>query len=158
MSWVPQAVGASERGYPPDYTNTRKIVKIGVGSQEEINELANMVEPWEVHEDYIITDVTERVLQQIVDKGFSVEVLFESPEELMIFYGRPLPQAGPEGLYHSYSEIKDELQQLEWAYPQIAKVYDMGDSWEKTQGMADRDIWAIKISETLPRRRMNPRS
>jgi len=107
--WIPQAVGASESVNTPDSVNTRKIVKIQVQSQEEINELANLVAPWEVHEDYIITDVTERVLQQIMDKGFSVEILFESPEEFIPFYGRPLPQAGPEGLYHSYGEIKDEL-------------------------------------------------
>jgi hypothetical protein len=41
MSWVPQAVQASESGSPPDSMNTRKIVKITVQSQEEINELAN---------------------------------------------------------------------------------------------------------------------
>jgi murein tripeptide amidase MpaA len=156
MSWVPQAVRASESGNPPDSVNTRKIVKIQVQSREEINELANMVEPWEVHEDYIITDVTERVMQQIMDKGFSVEVLFESSEEFMTFYGRPLPQAGPEGLYHSYSEIRNELQQLALFYPQIAKVYDIGDSWEKTQGIADRDIWAIKISDNVAQEEDEP--
>jgi hypothetical protein len=142
ISLIPQAVGASESGNPPDSMNTRKIVKIQVQSQEEINELGNIVAPWEVHEDYIITDVTEKVMQQIMDKGFPMEVLFESLEEFMTFYGRPLPQAGPEGLYHSYSAIEYELQQLALAYPQIAKVYDIGDSWEKTRGMADRDIWA----------------
>jgi murein tripeptide amidase MpaA len=156
MSWTPQGVGASESGNPTNSINTRKIVKIQVGSQEEVNELANMVEPWEVHEDYIITDVTEKVMQQIVDKGFSVEVLFESPEEFMTFYGRPLPQAGPAGLYHSYSEIRNELQQLALFYPQIAKVYDIGDSWEKTQGIADRDIWAIKISDNVAQEEDEP--
>jgi len=156
MSWIPQAVQTSESGSPSDPMNTRKIVKIYVQSQEEINELANIVAPWEVHKDYIITDVTEKVMQQIMDKGFSVEVLFESLEEFMTFYGRPFPQAGPEDLYHSYSEIKDELQQLALAYPQIAKVYDIGDSWEKTQGIADRDIWAIKISDNVAQEEDEP--
>jgi len=64
-------------------------------------------------------------------------------------YNKTLPQAGPEGLYHSYDEIKNELLQLELLNPQIAKVYDIGDSWEKSQGMADRDIWAIKISDNV---------
>jgi murein tripeptide amidase MpaA len=91
-----------------------------------------------------------------LDKGFPVEVLFESPEEFMTFYGRPLPQAGPEGSYHSYSEIRDELQQLALAYPQIAKVYDIGDSWEKTRGMANRDIWAIKISDNVAQEEDEP--
>jgi murein tripeptide amidase MpaA len=103
-----------------------------------------------VHEDYIITDVTEKVMQQIMDKGFPVEVLFESLEEFMTFYGRPLPQAGPEGLYHSYGEIEYELQQLALAYPAIAKVYDIGDSWEM------RDIWAIKISDNVAQEEDEP--
>lgn len=150
VSWIPQAVQASDSGSPSDPMNTRKIVKIYVQSQEEINELANIVAPWEVHKDYIITDVTEKVMQQIMDKGFSVEVLFESLQEFMTLYGRPLSQAGPAGLYHSYSEIKTELQQLELAYPQIAKVYDIGDSWEK------RDIWAIKISDNVAQEEDEP--
>jgi len=43
--------------------------------------------------------------------------------------------------YHSYDEIESELKQLEANYPNIAKVYDIGDTWE------GRDIWAIKISD-----------
>ena len=153
---TPGGVGAFESGFPPDSPNTRKIVRIRVQSQEEINKLANIVAPWEVHGDYIITDVTERVMRQLTDEGFSVEVLFESPEEFMTFYGRPLPRAGSEGLYHSYSEVKDELRQLELAYPQIAKVYDIGDSWEKAHGIADRDIWAIKISDNVAQEEDEP--
>ena len=156
ISLRPLGVKGSESENPPDSANTRKIVRIQVGSQEEIHELANIVAPWEVHADYIITDVTEKVMQHIMDKGFQVEVLFESPEELMRFYGRPPPRAGPEGLYHSYGEIRDELQQLELAYPQIAKVHDIGDSWEKTRGIADRDIWAIKISDNVAQEEDEP--
>jgi hypothetical protein len=81
-----------------------------VQSKEEINELANIVAPWEVHKDYIITDVNESTIQQIRDMGFTVEVLFESYQEFMKSYKDVLPQAGSEGLYHSYSEITDELQ------------------------------------------------
>lgn len=156
VSWIPWTLQASESGFPPETLNTRKIVKIYVKSQEEINELANIVAPWEVHKDYIITDVDEEVMRQIMDRGFSVEVLFESPEGFMMFYGRPLPRAGPEGLYHSYGEIRNELQQLALAYPQIAKVYDIGDSWEKTNGIADRDILAIKISDNVAQEEDEP--
>ena len=77
ISLIPQAVRASESGDPPDSVNTRKIVKIQVGSQEEINELANIVAPWEVHKDYIITDITERIMQQVMDKGRVGMNLFE---------------------------------------------------------------------------------
>jgi murein tripeptide amidase MpaA len=149
LTWTSLTVSAAENGITTGNINTRKIIKIYVQSKEEINELANIVAPWEVHKDYIITDVNNSTIQQIKDKGFTVEVLFESYEEFMKSYDKDLPRAGPEGLYHSYSEIRDELQQLALNYPQIAKVYDVGDSWEKTQGIANRDIWAIKISDNV---------
>jgi len=147
--WMPSVIFSADGEHSPDYGNTRKIIKIYVRSRVDINELANIVEPWEVHKDYIITDVTEKILQQIIDRGFTVKILFSSPQELMESYDKALPQAGPEGLYHSYDEIKSELHQLQLQYPQIAKVYDIGDSWEKSRGIADRDIWAIKISDNV---------
>jgi carboxypeptidase T len=51
--------------------------------------------------------------------------------------------------YHSYSSLKSDLQNLGAAYPSIAHVYDIGDSWEKTEGIADRDVMAIKISDNV---------
>jgi len=138
-------------------TGTRKIVKIYVQSQEDIQGLANIVEPLEVRKGYVIADVTDRVLQEIRDKGFSIEIIADSIENLLpsrsysLSSARQLQQAVQTASYHyhSYSELKTELQQLEAAYPEIAKVIDIGDSWEKTQGIADRDILALKISDNV---------
>ncbi len=49
--------------------------------------------------------------------------------------------------FHSYTQIDSIMHAIADRYPSIAKVYDIGDSWEKTAGLADRDIWAIKISD-----------
>lgn len=51
--------------------------------------------------------------------------------------------------FHDYAETLAELQLAEAFYPALAKLVDIGDSWEKTQGLADRDIWAIKISDNV---------
>jgi hypothetical protein len=51
--------------------------------------------------------------------------------------------------FHDYQEIVDEVFQTEADYPEIVKIYDIGDGWEKTQGIADRDIWAVKISDDV---------
>ena len=51
--------------------------------------------------------------------------------------------------YHSYSQIKSEMLQVESQHSAIAKVFDIGDSWEKTQSIVDRDILAIKISDNV---------
>jgi murein tripeptide amidase MpaA len=146
---APALMQAMESKNRQNQEAARKIVKIYVNNRAELNQLANIVEPWEVHENYIIVDVTEKILQQIIDQGFSIEILYESAHNFMNAFDFALPHAGPEGLYHSYDEIKSELQQLQSLYPHIAKVYDIGDSWEKSQGIADRDIWAIKISDDV---------
>ena len=54
-----------------------------------------------------------------------------------------LPDQGPNGKFHTYLELRNDLFQLEERYPQIARVYDLGDSIE------GRDILAIKISDQV---------
>jgi murein tripeptide amidase MpaA len=49
-------------------------------------------------------------------------------------------QGGINGAYHSYKELEADLKSLEQNYPDLAKVYDIGDSLEK------RNIYALKIS------------
>lgn len=55
------------------------------------------------------------------------------------------PPPGPPdaGLYHTNDEIEKELRALEAAFPDIAKVFDLGESGEQ------RRIWAIKISDNV---------
>lgn len=59
-------------------------------------------------------------------------------------------QAGPaEYIYRDYGTIKDILEAVVAAHPEIAALHDIGDSWEKTEGLSDRDILAIKISDNV---------
>jgi len=62
-----------------------------------------------------------------------------------------VPEAGPvpDYVYRNFSTIRSILLDVEADYPAIAKVYDIGDSWETTQGLADRDILAVKISDNV---------
>jgi murein tripeptide amidase MpaA len=55
------------------------------------------------------------------------------------------PVVGPPdaGLYHNYTEIKDELTQLQTDFPDIARVVELGESIE------NRKIIAIKISDSV---------
>lgn len=82
-----------------------------------------------------------RALQQA---GWSVRVL---QQNLITRFARDVNADGDLGSYHTYAEMVSELQQIAAAYPNITRLVDIGDSWEKTQGLADRDIWALKISD-----------
>ncbi len=59
--------------------------------------------------------------------------------------------AGPPVYYEylNYSQVKATLEETESDHSDIAMVFDIGDSWEKSEGIADRDILAIKISDNV---------
>lgn len=47
--------------------------------------------------------------------------------------------------YRTYAQIKTDLAALAKRYPQLARLDDVGDSWEKRQGKSDRDLLALRI-------------
>jgi len=59
--------------------------------------------------------------------------------------------------YRDYEQLLAELQQIEADYPDICKLYDIGDSWGKIyaeEGNSNyddfrHDIWALKISDNV---------
>lgn len=51
--------------------------------------------------------------------------------------------------YRDYSQIRDLLILTAASYPDIVALHDIGDSWEKTVGLSDRDILAVKISDRV---------
>jgi hypothetical protein len=52
-----------------------------------------------------------------------------------------------DGGYHDYDELKAELEALAAKHPDLAKLSDVGDGWEKTQGKGNRDILALRIGK-----------
>lgn len=125
------------------FTGDYVIVKVEIRDARDVATLSSLGAIWEVQEDYLIADVTEEELAMIRDEGYEVQVLYWNTQEFLAAYGKPLPQAGDEGLFHSYAEVEQELHDLAAAHPEIAKVYDIGDSHE------GREIWAIKISDNV---------
>ena len=57
--------------------------------------------------------------------------------------GASILQGGLNGDYHSYVELEADLQALERAYPQIARLYTIGLTLE------NRKIYALKISDNV---------
>lgn len=51
--------------------------------------------------------------------------------------------------YRDFSRIVEALYENESDHSDILKVIDIGDGWEKTQALADRDILAVKISDNV---------
>ena len=49
--------------------------------------------------------------------------------------------------YRDFATVVATLEQTAADHPDIARMVDIGDGWEKTAGVADRDIWAMRITD-----------
>ncbi|NQE06037.1 hypothetical protein C5S32_09220 [ANME-1 cluster archaeon GoMg1] len=129
----------------------KNFVKVYIENQDDVDTISNLdldLDIWEVNQGFLIAMVYDKQIIELKEKGFIVEILYNSEREFLESCFEPV-QATSGVSYHSYSSLKTELQNIEDNYTNIAKVYDIGDSWEKTQGIADRDILAIKISDNV---------
>ena len=127
----------------------KNFVKVYIENQDDVDTISNLdLDIWEVNRGYLIAMVYDKQIIELKEKGFVVEILYNSEREFQESCFEPV-QATSGVSYHSYSSLKTELQNIEYEYTNIAKVYDIGDSWEKTQEIADRDILAIKISDNV---------
>jgi carboxypeptidase T len=88
--------------------------------------------------------VTDAQLEELKKNGWKVHILIE---DLILRFKEEINVGGTLGDYHTYAEMVKEIKQVADMYPDIVRLEDIGDSWEKTQGIANRDIWAIKISD-----------
>lgn len=123
---------------PPSHTTgPPPLLKVRIPYQrgEELAWLeAAGVDIWAVHPDYAVAVVTADQEVALTRGGYELQRL-ETASPFFIFD----PQ------YHTYEEMVAELQSLADSYPHLARLVDVGDGWEKTQGRADRDLWALKI-------------
>jgi carboxypeptidase T len=48
--------------------------------------------------------------------------------------------------HRTYEVVAAQLQELAARYPKLTRLDDMGPSWETTQGKANRQLWAMRIT------------
>ena len=79
------------------------------------------------------------VLQSRLEAGRRAELTAdELPKDLV---GRPAPT-----YFRTYEQLKGVMFELQAKYPDLVEVRDIGDTWEKTQGEADRDVLALVLT------------
>lgn len=95
--------------------------------------------------------VSERLFVLIVAVVFMCPVVHIAVSAGDVSTGLEAPPTPPgeQYVYHNYSFMKDVMYEIESQFPEITKIYDIGDTWEKTEGIADRDILAMKISDNV---------
>jgi len=80
-------------------------------------------------EGYVDVVASAGELGRLQDLGYRIEIIAENAFENILALPPDM------GLYHTYAEMLTELQQRESAYPNICKLYDVGDTWE------NREMW-----------------
>ena len=127
-----------------DDLNAKKLVTVYIENPDDLDTLSDFgLDIWEVDQGRVIARLYDKQIIDLKGKGYRVELLRGK-----IFELGAVPVSS-QTTYHTYSSLKTDLQNLVDQYPNITKLYDIGDSWEKTVGIADRDILAIKISDNV---------
>jgi len=122
------------------YANTEIIsVEKNRGIIKKIQEMGlDLLMEWK-NRAYIVCDIDDLLRLQEEEISFSIE----TPDFYPYNQKYVSLQGGINGEYHSYSELEADLMTLEDSYPNLAQVFDIGDSLEK------RNIYALKISDNV---------
>jgi len=81
--------------------------------------------------------VSKAQAEKIKELGFGYKNIFERNMDIKNL----LPG------YSTYAQMKQKLNDLAAKYPDLVKLQDIGDTWEKTSGKSpDNDIWNMKIT------------
>src|SRR4051794_23524949 len=59
------------------------------------------------------------------------------------------PAGAQIGLYHTYDEMRSDLQALVAANPTRAQLISIGHGWENVTEFEQRQVWALKISDNV---------
>lgn len=111
-----------------NYTNPLQV--------SQLNELG--MDVWMVLPRYVLGQVNAEVFERLKQSRLQFELI--SPEPGLSAKNNFDPQ------YHTYDETIAELRDFATRYPQLAKLKDIGDTWEKANNQANRDLWALQIT------------
>jgi hypothetical protein len=114
------------------------IVQISLPKQDILGKLIdNDFAIIEINEDNVIVFSSLEEIEWLEEQNLNPKILFNDYSEMMGW------KKNPELLedFHTYSELTDELHNIENSYPSITELYNLGSS---VQG---RTIWGLKITD-----------
>ncbi len=88
---------------------------------------------------------SEKEIEQIKKMGFTTEVLIDDINS----FAQQLRTSGYLENFRSPAQILAEMNEIVAKYPEIVKLEDIGDSYEKTVDRGGHDIWVLKISDKV---------
>ncbi len=129
------------------------VVRIHVRDTEHLNAVAGELDIWETHpnELYVVARVTPEQHQWLEGLGYRLEIDGDKTADIRAAAIGPLDPrfhyfddylTNANGLY-----IKDTLQSINVAHPDLTELIDIGDAWlANQQDEHHRDIWVMRIT------------
>ncbi|MGV3523569.1 MAG: M14 family metallopeptidase [Candidatus Sericytochromatia bacterium] len=115
------------------------VVKVSYTNSQQVDQLnAIGMDVWMVTSRHVLGQVNDEVFQRLRNSRLRFELI--SPEVGVSARNTFDPQ------YHTYDEMLAKLRAVTSKHARIASLHDIGDTWEKTQGKANRDLWAVHLS------------
>lgn|GEM_PF-727126 len=132
----------------------RLAVRLYYTSQANLDTVAGRLDIWEVHkkEQYVVAGVSNEEFQWLQGLGYRLEV--DAGKTALFGVNAALD---PRYYYYdnyvsnSYSRyMKDFLQDINAAYPNLTELIDAGNAWQANHGGYARDIWVLRITNEDP--------
>ncbi|PKL75108.1 MAG: hypothetical protein CVV27_17075 [Candidatus Melainabacteria bacterium HGW-Melainabacteria-1] len=115
------------------------VVKVHYSTDAQVSQLSELgMDIWMVTQRHVLGQVNAEVFARLRNSRLRFDLI--SPEVGVS------ARNDFDSQYHTYDETLAELKAVAAKHPQLASLHDIGDTWEKTQGKANRDLWAINLS------------
>lgn len=115
------------------------VIKVAYTNPAQVSQLSELgMDIWMVTPRYVLGMANDAVFERINNARVRFELI--SPERGV----SPMNDFDPG--YHTYDETLEELKAVAAKHSKIATLHDIGDTWEKSQGKANRDMWAMHLS------------
>lgn len=113
----------------------QQLVWLRVKTPEQLQYWVDQgLDVWQVEGDRALVHATQDQLAGFKENGLDYEL---APQ-----LGTPVFPA----CYRKYSDLAVFFHEMQAQYPNLFRLYDVGDSWETGRGLADRDIFVVRLS------------
>jgi carboxypeptidase T len=139
-----------------------QVIRVYYHDRSQLASLASWLDIWEVQTDeqYLVAGVNQGEYQRLVAMGYGFEIL---PEETAALFAPHLSLPGQTSgipgyaCYRTVEETYASAQQLAQQHPDLVEWVDIGDSWQKQNGLGGYDLLVLRLTNrnlSLPKPKM----
>ncbi len=152
---VPGEIPTARPGDYPASADQHQVVRIFFEDQDQLNELAgrlDLLEYVDRQQGYALALLQADEFQALLASGIHAEV--DQARTALLTTQAPPPSDGPGPLtipgyacYRTVQESEASLHQLAAEYPDLVALWDIGDSWEKSQNTGQgHDMYVANLT------------